>query len=196
MSIKRILFVFVLLALAGCSSPAAVSPTTQPDPTEISSTISVTDGLGTSIELDQPAQKIVSLSPSTTEMLFALGAGAQVVGREDNSTYPEAAVEVPSVGALFGELPTEAILALEPDLVVAGEIINAEQVQALRDLGLTVYWQANPTSFDELYENILDMGELTGRSEQAASLNEDLKTRVVCGDGNRCECSRKTGGLL
>ena len=77
-----------------------------------------------------------------------------MVGREDNSTYPEAALEVPSVGALFGELPTEAILALEPDLVVAGEIINAEQVQALRDLGLTVYWQSNPTDFDELYQNI------------------------------------------
>jgi len=128
MSIKRILFVFVLLALSGCSSPAAVSPAAQTDPTEIPSVISVTDDLGSTIELDQPAQAIVSLSPSTTEMLFALGAGGQVVGREDNSTYPEAAVEVPSVGALFGELPTEAILALEPDLIVCDEPVSALDV--------------------------------------------------------------------
>ena len=113
-----------------------------------------------------------------TEILFAIGAGDQLVGRDDFSLYPEEALEVESVGSLWEGLPTEAILALEPDLILAAEIISEENVQALLDLGLNVYWQSNPTDFDGLYENLLDLAEITGHTEETQVLVADLQTRV------------------
>jgi iron complex transport system substrate-binding protein len=141
--------------------------------------IEVVDDLDRTLKLEGPAQRIVSLAPSITETLFAIGAGEQMVGREDTVVYPEEALEVPSVGSLWGDLPVEAILALEPDLVLAGEIISQEQVQALEELGLTVFWQANPREIEGLYNNIEMLGLLTGRTEQAIVLNDELVSRVV-----------------
>jgi iron complex transport system substrate-binding protein len=137
-----------------------------------------TDDLGKTIELEGYPQKIVSLSPSTTEILFAIGAGGQVVGRDEFSVYPEAALEVTNIGAMWDELPSEAILALEPDLVVAAQIISEDQVVALRDLGLNVYWQANPTSYEGLWENLRDFGRLTGHEAETETLITDLAARV------------------
>ncbi len=141
-------------------------------------TMTVTDDLGQTIELDGYPQAIISISPSTTEILFAIGAGEQLVGREDMSLYPEEALDIPSVGALWGDLPTEAILAMEPDLIVAAEIISEDQAQALRDLGLNVYWQANPTTYEELWENLRDFAVLTGHEEETEILIADLDARV------------------
>jgi iron complex transport system substrate-binding protein len=137
-----------------------------------------TDDLGQTIEMAGYPHRIVSISASTTETLFALGAGEQVVGRDEFSVYPEEALEVTSVGALWEELPSEAILALEPDLVLAAQIISEEQVAALRDLGLTVYWQANPTSYEELWSNIHNIAALTGHESKAETLIADLEARV------------------
>jgi iron complex transport system substrate-binding protein len=136
------------------------------------------DDMGNTIELAEHPQAIVSLSPSMTEMLFAIGAGDQVIGRDDFSLYPEAALAVPSIGSMFEGLPTEAILAAEPDLVVAAQIITAEQVQALTDLGLTVYWQANPIDFSDLYDNLMDLAKLTGHEGETEVLVAELESRV------------------
>ena len=137
-----------------------------------------TDDLDRTIQLVAPPQRIVTLGPSSLESLFAIGAGDQVVGREEFSTYPEEALEVTSVGSLWGELPTEAILALEPDLVIAPEIISPEQVQSLQDLGLTVFFQANPVEFDGLWENLSELAALTGHETEAEALIAELDARV------------------
>jgi iron complex transport system substrate-binding protein len=137
-----------------------------------------TDDLGHEIELEGYPQAIISLSASTTEILFAIGAGSQVVGRDEYSVYPDEALEVTSIGAMWEELPAEAILALEPDLVVAAQIISEDQVQALRDLGLNVYWQANPISYEALWENLRDFAKLTGHEDEAEALIADLEARV------------------
>ena len=151
-----------------------------PEPTEepIPEMMVFTDDLGNTIKLAEYPQTIVSLSASSTEVLFAIGAGSQVVGRDEYSLYPEEALEVTSVGALWEELPTETILALEPDLVVAAEIISEDQVLALRDLGLNVYWQANPMTYEELWENLRDFAMLTGHEEETEILITDLEARV------------------
>ena len=144
----------------------------------ISFPLEIVDDMGNTITLEQYPQAIVSLSPSTTEILFAIGAGDQVAGRDDMSLYPEEALAVESIGSLWGELPTEAILTLEPDLVVAAQIISPENVQALQDLGLNVYWQSNPADFDGLYDNLCDFAVLTGHVDQTETLITDLQTRV------------------
>jgi len=163
--------------------PATVTEATQapmPEPTEEPEPepMIFTDDLGHEIELEGYPQAIVSLSASTTEILFAIGAGDQVVGRDEYSVYPDAALEVTSVGAMWDELPTEAILALEPDLVVAAQIISEDQVQALRDLGLNVYWQANPYTYEELWENLRDFARLTGHESETEAMITDLNARV------------------
>jgi iron complex transport system substrate-binding protein len=140
--------------------------------------LTITDDLGNTIELADYPHEIVSLSASTTEILFSIGAGEQVVGRDEYSIYPEKAMAVTNVGALWGELPTEAILVLEPDLVVAAQIISEEQVQALKDLGLNVYWQANPTNYEELWQNLRDLAKVTGHEAETETLIADLDARV------------------
>ena len=171
--VRKILLItaMVLVSLAACTS-APGETLSEAELREF------TDDLGRTIELPGYPQAIVSLSPSTTEILFAIGAGEQVVGRDDVSLYPAEAQEVPSVGSLWGELPAEAILALEPDLVLVGEIISAEQVQALADLGLPVYWQANPLDFQGLYDNLIEIASLTGNQAQAEALVAELSARV------------------
>ena len=138
----------------------------------------LTDDLGNTIELQAYPQTIVSISPSMTEILFAIGAGDQLVGRDDMSLYPEAALEVESIGSLWEDVPTEAILALDPDLVIAAEIISEENVQVLLDLGLTVFWQANPKDFDGLYENLLEIAIITGHTEDTETLVANLRARI------------------
>jgi len=165
-----ILFLAFGLLLSACGPSAPIAPK--------AGTLTFTDDLGNTIELAGYPQKIISLSPSTTEILFAIGAGEQVVGRDEFSIYPEAALEVTSVGAMWDELPSEAILALEPDLVVAAQIISEDQVAALRDLGLNVYWQANPTTYEELWENLRDFGRLTGHEAETETLITGLAARV------------------
>lgn len=153
-------------------------PTHEPAGEPVPEVLTFTDDLGNAIELVDYPQAIVSLSASTTEILFAIGAGDQVVGRDDYSIYPEKARDVTNVGALWGELPTEAILVLEPDLVVAAQIISEEQVQALKDLGLNVYWQANPTNYEELWQNLRDLAKVTGHEAETETLIADLDARV------------------
>ena len=163
--------------------PAPVIEPTQepaPEPTEepAPEKMVFTDDMGNTIELDGYPQAIVSISASTTEILFAIGAGGQVVGRDEYSVYPEEALNVTSVGAMWDELPVEAILALEPDLVVAAQIISEDQVLGLRDLGLNVFWQANPTTYEELWENLRDFARLTGHEDETETMIADLEARV------------------
>jgi iron complex transport system substrate-binding protein len=140
--------------------------------------IVLTDGMGREVALAEPAQRIVSLAPSNTEILYAIGAGSQVIGRDEISDYPPEALEVASIGSTYGELNTEAILALNPDLVLAATITTPEQVQALESLDVPLYLLPNPMTFDGLFENLLTVGELTGKQEQAQELVDELSKRV------------------
>ena len=167
--VKLVLLAALTLAATACEAGRA--PSGEP--------LQWTDGLGRPVALAAPAQRIVSLAPSNTEILFALGAGAQIVGRDDQSDYPPEAAALSSIGSTFGQLNTEAIVALQPDLVLAASITAPEQVQALEDLGLTTYVLANPDDFEGLYQNLQTVGELTGRQGQAAELVAALEARVA-----------------
>ena len=159
------------LALAPAACQAGSAPSDEP--------LQWTDGLGRQVALSAPAQRIVSLAPSNTEILFAVGAGAQVVGRDELSDFPVETNTVSSIGSTYGQLNTEAIVALQPDLVLAASITAPEQVQALEDLGLTTYVLADPSDFEGLYQNLTIVGELTGQQAGAAELLAELEARVT-----------------
>ena len=142
-----------------------------------------TDGLNRTVKFKGPAQRIVSLAPSNTEILFAVGAGSQVVGRDMFSDYPDAAKSVQDIGGSNGKYDIEAIVALHPDLVLAGEINPPEMVASMEKLGLTVYYLKNPATLEEMYTNVETVGSLTGHSSQASKLVDSLKARVAAVDG-------------
>ncbi len=160
------------------AEPTEVPPTEEPE----IEPILVTDDLGVEIPLEGPAQEIISISPSLTEILYGVGAGDRLIGRDSNSSYPEEALQAVDLGGMWDGIPVEDILALEPDLILAGEIFSADAIGELRDLGLTVYWQANPDDFEGLYKNIRDIAVLTGTEDQAAYLIEELTSQVASVD--------------
>ncbi len=147
-----------------------------------SSAITVTDGLGRKITLAHPAQRVVSMAPSNTEILFAIGAGSQVAGRDDFSDYPEAVKNLPKIGGTE-KYNDEAIVALHPDLVLAAEINTADQVKALEGLGLTIYYLKNPATLEDMYKNLEIVAQLTGHDSDAENLITSLKSRVTAVDG-------------
>jgi iron complex transport system substrate-binding protein len=161
------------LLLSACATLAA------PQPTATSSAIQITDGLKRPVTLSKPAIRIVSLAPSNTEILFAIGAGSQVVGRDEFSDYPAEAKSLPSVGGSLGKYNSEAIVNLKPDLVLAAEINPPELVKSLQDLGLNVFWLSNPTDLNGMYQNLAIVGQLTGHTAEAATLVASLKARVT-----------------
>ena len=171
--LRKILSITLLatLLLTACSS---LSPA--------SGNLTFTDGLGREVKLNGSAQRVVSMAPSNTEILFAIGAGDQVVGRDALSDFPEETKQLPDIGSTFGTLNTEQIVALKPDLVLAAEINTPEQVKQLEDLGLTVYYLKNPLTLEEMYGNLEIVAQLTGHEKEAATLIESLKKRVAAVD--------------
>ena len=163
---RKSLFLTVLFALllSACgpvvaTHAPAIEPAlvlTEAPVTEMPAEISAVDGLGREITLAAPAAAIVSLAPSNTEILYAIGAGDQIIGRDELSDFPEEAKAVESVGGSMGDFNTEAILALEPDLVLASELNAPELVKSLEDLGITVYSLPNPKSFSRSADESFD----------------------------------------
>lgn len=192
--LRKILLLILLIALlVACSpqateipagpvtkAPATEAPVTQP-PASTDGSIFV-DGLGREVKITGFAQRVVSLAPSNTEILFAVGAGDQIVGRDEFSDFPEEAKAIESIGGSFGEYNAEAILALEPDLVLAAEINPPELVKQLEDLGLTVYYVKNPEILEETFGNIQNIAIMTGHEPEAEELVNSLIARVAAVD--------------
>jgi iron complex transport system substrate-binding protein len=152
--------------LAACSPAPAVT------------VITLTDGLNRTVTLHGPAKRIVSLAPSNTELLYEVGAGAQVVGRDGFSNFPAEVKALPSVGGSMGNYNLAAIAALKPDLVLAAGINTPADVKSLEALGLTVFYLNNPLHMDGLYQNLQSVGTLTGKTVQAAALIQSLQVRI------------------
>ncbi len=138
--------------------------------------IEVTDQIGRVVKFEKVPERIVSLCPSNTEILFALGLGDKVVGVDDYSNYPEEAEEKPKVGG-YSTSDIERIVALEPDLVLIEDIHTDEILPALENLGLTVF-TADPRSLDEILESFTLVGKITGKDKEAARLVADLTNRI------------------
>jgi iron complex transport system substrate-binding protein len=120
--------------------------------------------------------KIVSLSPTATEMLFAIGAGKQVLAVDDQSDYPAEALQKPHDLSGF-EPNVEAIAALEPDLVVIGDDFTGLTPQ-LEALGLTVWSGPAAKSFDDAYAQIEQLGAVTGHVGEAAEVVLEMQTDI------------------
>jgi len=139
--------------------------------------LSITDQTGRRLMIDAPPRRIVSLVPSVTEILFAIGAQDLLVGVTDFCDYPPAARQKQSVGGMLTP-SLETIVALRPDLVVATRAGNREEIFAqLAALRIPVY-VVNPTRVADALDLITRLGALTGHERAAATLRASLWARI------------------
>ncbi|MEV1288258.1 ABC transporter substrate-binding protein [Micromonospora sp. NPDC049679] len=158
------------MALGACADTSADGPAAGPSGS--SATFPVTVG---TVTLDKRPEKIVALSPTATEILFAIGAGKQVTAVDDNSNYP---AEAPK-SDLSGFNPNaEAIAAKSPDLVVLSNDMN-KVVDQLTKLKVPVYVAPAAKTLDDSYKQIGDLGTLTGHPNEAADLTKRMKDDIA-----------------
>jgi iron complex transport system substrate-binding protein len=138
--------------------------------------MTITDDLGRGVSVPIEPKRIVSLSPSFTEILFALGIDEELVGVTEYCDYPPAAIEKQKVGG-FATVSTEKVVALKPDLVLANARLHKQIVEGLEDLGLTVV-ALYAEDVDAILEHIKLIGNITGRSHEAKKLTDDMKSRM------------------
>jgi iron complex transport system substrate-binding protein len=195
---KQVLFTLALilaLSITSCAPAAtpALAPTTAltlaptpvpPTPTAVPPTaapmaISVTDVAGRKVTLAGIPQRIISLAPSNTEILFALDLGPKVVAVDDFSDYPVEAKALPKIGGSSGKYNFEQIVALKPDLILAAEITSPEAIQKLQDLKLTVaVVSVTKTSFDSILNDITLVGQMTGQVDQAKRVTSAMRQKM------------------
>lgn len=138
--------------------------------------ISVTDDAGLVVTLPRPAQRIVSMAPHLTEILFAVGAGSRVVGVVQYSDFPPEAKKLPRIGG-YQQVDLEAVIGLRPDLIVVWQSgNNAGQIAQLKKLGFSVYI-SEPRRITDVASSMERIGMLAGGGEQASSTVREFRDR-------------------
>jgi iron complex transport system substrate-binding protein len=140
--------------------------------------IKLTDDTGAVVTLAAPAQRIISLAPHITEVLFAAGAGNRIVGTVEYSDYPEAAKTIRRVGG-YSKVDLEAVAALKPDLVLGWQSGNASaHLDKLKALGLPLY-VTQPDRIEDIARNIEQYGRLAGTTVVADAAARDFRARLA-----------------
>lgn len=167
---KKLAIVLVLLifTITGCSSPSE-SAKTEP-------AIKVVDDTSSTIVLDKPAQRVISLAPSNTEIVFAIGKQDSLVGVSNFCNYPEEARQIQKVGDYFNP-NTEMILDLNPELVLAVKGVQESLIATLKKNNIPVYVY-DPHSVEGIVKNILDTGKMLGAEEEAEKVAEELRQTI------------------
>ncbi|HUH17468.1 MAG TPA: helical backbone metal receptor, partial [Methylomirabilota bacterium] len=172
------------LALAACSSPptGSVAPTDTPpaatDPPP-AFPVTLTDDAGREVTLDAEPQRIVSLAPSNTEIVCALGACDRLVGVTDFDDYPPEVADIDKV-VIFASVDVERVVAAEPDLVLAAgnELTPTSVIEQIDTLGLTVL-VLYPETLEEVYADIELVGRALDRTDAAGEVVEAMEERVA-----------------
>ena len=139
--------------------------------------ISVIDDAGNRVTLQQPARRIISMSPHVTELLFAAGGGERIVGAMNFSNYPEAARRIPLVGS-NSQIDMERAVALKPDLLIVWQSGNtARQLEQLRHLGVPVFF-SEPRRLDDVATSLTRFGQLLGTDAVAQKAAADYRAQI------------------
>jgi iron complex transport system substrate-binding protein len=169
----------MLLTVAIACGPVPIQPTTQPPDELAAFPLTLTDDLGREVTIEAKPQRIVSLAPSHTEILFAIGAGEQVVGVTTYCNYPQEAETREQVGGFSAEtISVEKIIALEPDLVLSVGKLHETVIEALKQAGVTVY-AVDAETFDQVYVSIEAVGQMADHDKEATHLVAQMKERVA-----------------
>jgi len=180
---SALLLSFLLLAAAGCQSRAGEAPSTLPPssaaanaaPSPSDASISVTDMTGRTVTLPKPPERVVALTASDCEILYAIGAGDTLVGRGEFCDYPEAVKDVPAVES-GSNTNIEQIIALRPQVVILSTMAQTEeQIASLEEAGIRVF-AVDADEIADVYTSIRLIGALMGRSEDAEKVVKEMET--------------------
>ncbi len=195
------------LLLTLCVGCAQDKPNTQPDNSpqesqsaestpdvkpseEVSTAVTITDMKGRQITLKEPAERIVALTASDCEILYAIGAGDLLVGRGEYCDYPAEVLAVPAVGS-GGETNVEQIIALQPDVLLMSDMAQSEeQIAQLEAAGIKVV-VSEATDIEGVYTAVEMIGALMGKDDNAAAVIDSMKSTFAelqeksTGDGNQ-----------
>jgi iron complex transport system substrate-binding protein len=161
MSTSKALILFA--TLAACQARAAVT---------------VKDDDGNLITLQKPAQRVISLAPHVTEMLFAAGGGSHVVGVVAYSDFPEDAKKIPQIGS-NREVDLERIMALKPDLIVVWRHGSSErQIEMVRKLGVPMF-HSEPQTLEAIPDSVAKLGQLMGTENAAGPAAAELRRQLA-----------------
>lgn len=175
----RVLFACILLAclalISGCLPGTDRSDANHPPTDQSGFPLTIVDDAKRQVVVPNRPERIISLAPSNTEILFAVGAGDRVIAVDSFSDYPPSVQELPRLGGL-DDTAFEQLVALQPDLVltIGG---TAAQVSRLEELGINVA-VIQPETFNEILATINLIGRLVGSDAAAQALTADLEARV------------------
>ena len=169
-------FIFILLSIV----TFALFPegAREVQPVQKDTGITITASFNRTVTLEKPAERVVSVAPSITETIFALGKGDVLKGRTDYCDYPAEVSSIPSIGSLK-EPDIEAIAELNPDIVIASTHFTEESVDKLTALSIPVVVLADQDSFEGAYKIIEDVAKLIGAESEAAAITGSMKETVT-----------------
>jgi len=167
------LSLLLIILFASCGAPQQ----------QASVTDTVVDDYGRTVAIPAQPQRVVSLSPAVTEIMYALGAQKLLVGRTDFCEFPPEVATIPSIGGI-SNLSIESILAMKPDLVISGSMVSRKATDQLDQMGVPMVCVIEKPRFQALYDNISAIGRLVGKEHEADSLNALMRERVNALDTN------------
>jgi iron complex transport system substrate-binding protein len=189
------LFAVLLLLIAACSDDSdADDPAPSPTGATAAFPYEVPRSDGKTLRVEAPVQRIVSLSPGATEIIYAIGAQDALVAVDNNADYP------PEVSSLSGRVDAfepnvEAIAAFDPDLVIVATDING-LVGALDRLNIPLYYvdlDAQVKTIDDVLAQVDQLGRITGHADEAAALNSRLRARLDALDSRLADIAAGAG---
>jgi iron complex transport system substrate-binding protein len=175
--ILTILFVFSMI---GCSNTGDVTEGKAPDNKIEESSVfplTITDAFSRQVKIDKEPQKVISIAPNITEMIFALNRSSKLIGRSEYCDFPEEAKNITSVGSIR-EPSIEKIVELKPDIVIASTHFEKETVQKLEEIGINVVILFGAESFEGVYDTVEKVGKVLNAEEEAEKLVSEMKLKV------------------
>ncbi len=165
----------LVMGLAGCDGKDA---TKEAEKSATAYPLEITDTNGETVTIDAEPEKIVSVAPNLTELIYELGAGDKLVGRSDYCDYPAEATNVESVGSIM-EPDLEKIISLEPDLVVVSTHFDDANAAKLEEADIDVLTLYDPGSVEGVYTIVETLGQAINKNTEAAACIETMKTTIA-----------------
>ena len=181
---KRLIFfvltIVLIMSLIGCSDAGDLSEKNTADNKAYDSSafpMTITDSYLRQVKIDKEPQKVISIAPNITEIIFALNRSNKLVGRSEYCDFPEEAKNITSIGSLE-EPSIEKIVELKPDIVIASTHFRKETIQKLEELGINVAVFYGAESFEGVYDTIEKVGKVLNADENSQKLVSEMKLKV------------------
>ncbi len=177
LSYLAFLLILALGVVVGCSSNDKEVSEEAETNKEAEFPLTVTDATGDELTFDEKAEKIVSVLPSNTEIAFALGLDEEIIGVTELDNYPEEAAEKETVGDF--QINVEKVISLEPDVVLADESVDEAALDQIRDADVQVLVVKTAENFDEVYDAIHLIAEVTDTTKEANEIESEMKEKLA-----------------